>query len=174
MTVALLMNYLARVSEKEGFRIVEYSLQSNHIHMIVEAEDERALSRAMNGILSGMARLLNRHWGRKGKVFEDRYHAELVRTPTQCRNTLCYVLANARKHGSRSLGPSLEGEGADPFSTAPWFPFHSPDDAPLAQPAKPKPAAFPKSWLLRSGWRKGGTITVQDHPRLPKPQHPSA
>ncbi len=178
LTVALLMNYLAQVAGKEGFRIVEYSIQGNHIHMIVEAQDDSVLSRAMNGILSGMARLLNRHWKRRGKVFVDRYDAVPVSSPTQCRNTLVYVLANARKHGSRSLGPSLhtslEGEGADPCSTVPWFPFDPPDDHPLAQPGKPKPASSPKSWLLSNGWRKGGTITARDHPCLPKSQHRSA
>ena len=71
-TIARLMALLARLCEREGFCIVEFSIQCNHIHLLCEAEDQASLSSAMNGILSSMARTLNRHWGRKGRVFEDR------------------------------------------------------------------------------------------------------
>jgi len=157
-TVVVLMNYLARMGKKEGFRVVEYSIQGNHIHLICEAVDDVALSRAMNGLLSGIARTLNRHWGRRGKVFEDRYHVELLETPTQCRYALRYVLHNAKKHGSRS-----PRSGADPCSTAPWFPFTS-----TTNPrSDSKPAAAPRTWLLQEGWRRSGPIHLHDHPRLP-------
>ena len=112
------MDYIVRICAREGFRIVEFSIQVNHIHLICEADSQAVLSRAMNGILSGMARTLNRHWERRGKVFADRYHAEPIHKPTQCRNALRYVLFNAKKHGSRPLDSE-----ADPCSTAPWFTF---------------------------------------------------
>jgi len=161
-TVAMLFNYLLRRCEREGFRIVEFSVQGNHIHMLCEADSKEALSRAMNGILCGMARQLNKHWGRRGKVFADRYHAEMVTTPTQCRRALIYVLANIFKHGGRA-----EGSKIDTFSTAPWFPF---DDQQHEHPLKKrrKPAAEPKTWLLRTGWRKAGPITRRHHPRTPR------
>jgi len=157
--VAMLFNYLLRGCEREGFRIVEFSVQGNHIHMLCEADSKEALSRAMNGILCGMARQLNKHWGRKGKVFADRYHAETITTPTHCRHALIYVLANVFKHGGRAEGPKI-----DTFSTAAWFPF---DDQQHEHPLKQrrKPAAEPKTWLLRTGWRKAGLITRLHHPR---------
>jgi len=161
-TVALLFNYLARKIEREGFRIVEFSIQSNHIHLLCEADNQETLSRAMNGIHSGMARRLNRHWNRTGKVFADRYHAEAISTPTQCHNALIYVLANAKKHGSRA-----PDSGIDPCSTAAWFPFDS-DDPPHPLTHHPKPAAQPKTWLLRDGWRKIGPLTPHDRPHIPK------
>ena len=157
-TVALLMNYLARVCEKAGFRLVEYSIQGTHIHMICEADDHEALAKAMNGLLSGMARKLNRHWSRKGKVFEDRYHSEIIETPTQCRNALRYVLHNAVKHGAHD-----PRSGADPYSTAPWFPFSSSPNQRTAN----KPAAAPATWLLREGYLRKGPIHLHDHPRSP-------
>ncbi len=160
-TVVLLFNDLARICEREGFRIVEFSIQGTHIHMLCEADDDAALSRAMNGILSSLARSLNKYWKRRGKVFADRYHSETINTPTQCHNALIYVLANAKKHGARPLD-----SGIDPCSTGPWFPFEtSAPNHPLRRHAKP--AASPQSWLLRSGWRKRGPITPQAHPRLP-------
>src|SRR5262245_48647688 len=43
-----------------AFRVIEYSVQSNHLHAIVEAHDERALSRGMNGLATRGAGRLNR------------------------------------------------------------------------------------------------------------------
>jgi putative transposase len=157
-TARLVMDYLAGHCEKMGFRVVEYSIQGNHVHLVCEATDNEALSKAMNGLLSGLARVLNRHWGRRGKVFEDRYHVEILETPRQCRNALLYVLHNAKKHGSRA-----PRSGADPYSTAPWFPFTSC----ASHRTDAKPAAHPRTWLLKEGWRKGGPIHLHDHPRLP-------
>lgn len=114
------MNLLRKHSEKDGFRIVEFSIQGNHIHLLCEAESKSALSRAMNSLQTALARNLNCQLHRRGKVFADRYHAQSIQTPTQCRHALLYVLANAKKH--RALHPDVD---IDPFSTAPWFPFQS-------------------------------------------------
>src|SRR5262245_59438547 len=104
-------------SEGESFRAVEYSVQTNHLHLIVEVSSERALSSAMNGLASRIARALNKLWRRSGRVFADRYHARALETPREVRNALAYVLLNARKHGAwlasrpdpYSSGPSFEG-----------------------------------------------------------------
>ena len=162
-TVAIVMAYLARSCEKSGFRLVEYSIQGNHLHLICEAVSNEALSKATNGLLSGLARMLNRHWGRRGQVFEDRYHVEIIETPTQCRNALLYVLHNAKKHGARS-----PRSGADPCSTAPWFPFASWTNIRSDR----KPAAKPRTWLLKHGYRRarGGNIHLHDHPLMPTKQ----
>src|SRR6185312_10223813 len=36
-------------SDRFGFRLVHYSVQGNHVHLLVEARDEKSLSRGMNG-----------------------------------------------------------------------------------------------------------------------------
>ena len=81
-----------------GFRLVHYSVQGNHLHLLVEAQDEKALSRGMNGMGVRVAKGLNRVMGRAGKVLEDRYHAHILRTPTEARRARAYLLQNARKH----------------------------------------------------------------------------
>ena len=81
-----------------GFRLVHYSVQGNHVHLLVEADDERALSRGMNGMGVRVAKGLNRVMGRHGKVLGDRYHARILRTPTEVRRVRDYLLQNARKH----------------------------------------------------------------------------
>jgi len=96
-------------SERFGFRLVHYSVQGNHLHLLVEAQDERALSRGMNGLGVRVARRLNRVLGRKGKVLEERYHGHVLRTPTEVKRARSYLLGNAYKH--------IRLLGADPYAS---------------------------------------------------------
>src|SRR5690348_974858 len=89
---------LVASSARFGTGIVHFSVQADHIHLIVEARDRRCLSRAMKGFEVRVARRLNALAGRRGRVFADRYHAHQLETPTEARRALIYVLGNAAKH----------------------------------------------------------------------------
>src|SRR5690606_23886728 len=69
--------------ERFGMRLCVWSLQDDHIHLIVEAEDATALTRGMKGLAVRSARTLNRLWNRKGRVFDERFHMRQLRTPRQ-------------------------------------------------------------------------------------------
>jgi hypothetical protein len=97
-----------------GFRICQFSIQGNHIHLICEASDITQLARGIGGFSVRVARGLNRYLGRTGAVFDDRYHLEILTTPTRTRHALCYVLQNARRHGE-PIDPRFGG--MDPFSS---------------------------------------------------------
>jgi len=78
----------------------------NHIHLLVEASDEVRLARGMQGLGVRIAVRMNRMMGRAGRVVGDRYHARILRTPTEVRGVRRYLLTNAEKHyGVR--GPDL-------------------------------------------------------------------
>jgi putative transposase len=151
------------------FRICQFSIQGNHIHMICEASDNTALARGIQGWSVRVARGLNRFWGRAGSVFDDRYHVEILTTPSQTRNALCYVLQNARRHEER-IDPTYGG--MDPFSSAWWFEgwrdarwktgLAPPDTRTVAEPA---------TWLLRVGWMKSpfGLIAIDEVPKARRP-----
>jgi putative transposase len=66
--------------------------------MIVEARDRQALSRGMKGLGVRIAKAVNRVMGRKGNVVPDRYHARILRTPTEVRRARSYVLTNGQRH----------------------------------------------------------------------------
>lgn len=121
-----------------AFRVVHYTTLGNHIHLLCEADGERALSLGMQGLCIRLARRLNRNWKRTGRVFDDHYHAHLLRNPTEARNALSYVFHNARKHGAHTRAEP------DPFSSARWF-LDRATHGPL-------PAA--RTWLLREGWKR--------------------
>jgi REP-associated tyrosine transposase len=97
-----------------GFRLVHYSVMGNHIHLLAEARGKQALARGMKGLGVRVARGLNRLMQRRGRVLGDRYHARILRSPTEVRRVRSYLANNARRHYGR-VGP-------DPFaSQAPLF-----------------------------------------------------
>jgi len=109
-----------------GFRLIHYSVQGNQVHFIVEAEGTRELSRGMQGLNVRMAVALNRLMKRRGKVFDDRYHAVILRTPMQTAHALRYVLNNRQRHA-----PGRYAAG--------WrYPFASAE----------APIVAPRTWLL--------------------------
>ena len=159
---------------RDRFRIVHISLQRNHVHLLVEAEHKAALARGMQGFTISAARHINTALGdgkrrRCGKVFADRYHLTVIKTPTQARRALGYVLGNWRHHGEDRAGlPSTWL--VDPFSSAISFPDWAELEGqpwmwPIRETYDPLMVRRPQSWLLREGWKVGGhRISARDVP----------
>src|SRR3954452_20592176 len=91
------------------FRLIHFSVQGNHLHMIVEAPDAESLGRAMKGLEVRMARALNSVMRRRGPVFADRYHAHLLTSPREAANAIRYVLENRVVHAMRNGDPAPSG-----------------------------------------------------------------
>lgn len=146
---------------RDGFRLCQFSIQGNHIHLIVEADTAEALSRGMHAWEIRVARAINRMQARTGRVFPDRYHAVPLKSARQVRHALCYVLQNARRHGL-----SVPAGSPDPFSSAWWFTgwAHERWRAGLKPPTEGASVAAPEGWLLKSGWRRWGAIGVDEVP----------
>ncbi len=164
----ILRRAFVRSCNHDGFRICQFSIQGNHIHLICEAKSRAALSRGVQGWKIRVTKGLNQPWHRRGTVFDDRYHLEIMKCPRQVRNGICYVMQNARRHGQPL--PAWAG-GVDPFSSA-WY-FHGwrddrwrrglappPDDPDAPGP----PVAEPRTWLLAVGWRHRGLLAVDEVP----------
>jgi REP element-mobilizing transposase RayT len=84
---------LARVS-RAWLRLLHFSVQSDHVHLLVEAHDKVSLSRGIGGLAIRLARSINRQLGRRGRVWADRYHARPLPTPREVRHAIVYVLTN--------------------------------------------------------------------------------
>ena len=137
-----------------SFRVVQFSVQTNHVHLIVEAHDKESLSRGMRGLNTRLARAVNRVLGVHGRVWGERYHAHALRTPREVRNAIVYVLMNAKKHGVRL-------SGIDRFSSAQWFDGFAHRAPSSAEP----PTVVARTWLGGVGWRTHGLIRVDERPR---------
>src|SRR5688572_11415111 len=151
----------ARKNPREGFRVVHFSVQGNHMHLIVEAKDAKTLGRGMQGLSIRIARGVNRLLRRSGKVFSDRYHRHDLKSPRETRNALAYVLLNHRKHAFER-GERCERGWTDPCSSAEFFDgwshrrrFISPDD-------DDAPVAAPKTWMLTKGWQLHSRLISPD------------
>jgi REP element-mobilizing transposase RayT len=145
-----------KACDRFGTRIVEFSVQSDHVHLVVETKHGSALSRAMQGLAVRLARKLNASLGRRGRVFADRFHHRVLATPRQVRSALGYVLCNARKY---RVAPHLAG-WLDPLSSAPAFDGWR---CASGEPAE-RSTSRPRTWLLRVGWRRGGLLEPDHTP----------
>jgi REP element-mobilizing transposase RayT len=114
---AVIHRALEAARRRPDARVVHFSVQGNHVHLIVEAEGSRALANAVRALSIRLARGLNRMMGRSGSVFADRYHAHVLRTPAEVRNALRYVVGNFASHAARRGKPPRSG-WVDPFSSA--------------------------------------------------------
>jgi REP element-mobilizing transposase RayT len=151
--------------ERDGFRLCHFGVQSNHLHLVCEGPDARVLGRGIQALEIRVARAVNRALGLSGRVFADRYHARALKTPTEVRNALRYVLANRRHH---ACGP-LASEWFDPASSAVWFdgwkeplPMHEPWMRELL--TEEVAVAEAHTWLLTTGWRLRGLLSIREAP----------
>jgi hypothetical protein len=145
----------------ERFRIVQVSIQHNHVHLVVEARNKRELGRGLQGFAISCARQINRRLGRRGSVFADRYHARALGSPREVRNALSYVLNNWRHHGEHD-------RGFDPYSSARAFDGWAIAWRPRIAPGvELLPTAVARSWLLATGWRRHRLISPTETPGRP-------
>ncbi len=166
---------LITVGKLDDFRVVQFSVQRTHIHLICEAAGRRALGRGMQAFGISAAKHINAlirdaaGRRRRGPVFPDRYHVCILATPTQVRNCLRYVLNNWRHHGE-DRGERARTWTLDPFSSAVTFEGWKQREARggrfVQPPAYVTPLVWsPSTWLLSVGWRKaGGWISAFDTP----------
>ncbi len=179
--------------DPERFRIVHFSVQRDHVHLIVEAADKRALSSGMRSVAIRIARYVNDLLSRRGPLWSGRWHGRALTSPRAVRNAIVYVVANFRKHAPRALRPGL-----DPYSSAAafdgfreWSPasgtpppfaveaawgvgwWHQ--DAGLShwdalvatgpiRIARAAAVGSSRTWLGRVGWRKRGLIGISEPP----------
>ena len=176
-------------NESGAFRIVHVSIQRNHVHLLVEADHKMALSRGMQSFQISAAKHLNRavsiakvHVGertagwmkramanrRRGTVFPDRFHQEIITSRKQARHTLAYVLNNWRKH-REDRGDLQRTWNVDPYSTGALFDGWKEREGAIVlwrwpETYEPLAVYLPKSWLLREGWRMYGLIGFRHVP----------
>jgi len=140
---------------KDVLRIIHFSVQVNHIHLMVEADDRRSLTLGVRGFSIRAARALNRRLGRRGAVWGDRYYARPLKSPRQVRHGLVYVLMNFKKHIPRA-------RGLDPCSSAPWFDGFLAGNRLVS--SEKSPVELPRTWLAAVGWRRYGLIQLHEAP----------
>ena len=154
---------LRQACERDDFRVVHYSVQHDHVHLIVEAAEKDALGRGMKAVAARLARAVHRVFGRSGRVLAGRYHVRVLKSPREVRNAIAYVLLNARKHwhDRRGQAPPVRIDAA---SSGRWFGGWRRDAPADTESSEPREVAAARSWLLRTGWKKCGLIDPAEVP----------
>ncbi|HTA92698.1 MAG TPA: transposase [Polyangiaceae bacterium] len=163
---------------RADFRVVQFSVQSDHLHLIVEASNKESLSRGMQGLAIRVAKAVNQLVARRGKVWADRFFSRALPSPRAVKNALAYVLNNFRHHAATRLRGASRVGRIDPYSSAPYFrgfselrgcapnEFRRSQSLPLVPPGVPPPeqredmpVVESKTWLAKGGWRRAGSIS---------------
>ena len=163
------------MTSQPAFRIVHFSLQNTHIHLICEANDKRVLAKGMQAFQISAARHLNAAISRRrrkkhsGTVFTDRYHAEPLASVRQVRNAIAYVLNNWRRHHADepSVFQLFRGR-LDPYASglafAGWRESVPEREQVYPPDYEPPPTREPTTWLLGQGWTRATSISMFEVP----------
>jgi REP element-mobilizing transposase RayT len=143
-----------KAANSADFRIIHFSVQTDHVHLIVEARDKLTLEWGIRGLVIRMARAINRALIRTGPVWGDRYHTHELETPREVHHAIRYVLLNHKKHG-------WTDHRIDDCSSAPWFTGFR---EPVPHTLDPPFTRAPQTWLARKGWKVHGLISLDDGP----------
>jgi len=145
-------------ASKPFFRVVHFSVQTDHVHLLVEADGRLALTRGAQGLAIRCARAINRAVHRRGRVWQHRYHAHYLRSPREVRAAYVYVLLNFRKH-------LRAAPGIDPCSSGRWFDGWARPPPPQHR-HESRPVVSARTWLASRGWRRaGGPIDWSESPQ---------
>lgn len=149
-----------RATRREDFRIVEFSVQDDHLHALVEADCKKSLGCGIKSLVARITKRVKKTLGiRRVKMWADRYHRRDLTSPRQVRNALVYVLANFKKHLRIASGaPRIDLRSSSQSFTG-WI-----QSRPL--PEAPSPVEPPRTWLVRVGWKKHGLIHPGEAPRF--------
>ena len=147
---------------KDAFRVLHFSIQANHVHLVIEADTEHAegyvpLRAGISGFEIAFARRLNMMLGRKGKVWADRYHRHDLKTPKETWFGLAYVFDNYTHHGEKSYGEGV----VDVYSSACMFDGWAGDHfVPIEDDRWRWPICRAHTWLARTGYLVHGKLTI--------------
>ncbi|HEX7488424.1 MAG TPA: transposase [Anaeromyxobacteraceae bacterium] len=156
---------LRGIQPRPDFRVVHFSVQGNHLHLLVEAHGAGSLGAGLKALTGRISKGLNGMMAKRGAVFSDRYHARVLKTPREVRNALAYVLLNHRSHMARLGQATSDRVEADPYSSAVAFDGWSSGALGVtAASAMVLPVVAARTWLLSTGWRRHRLLSLDETP----------
>ena len=149
---------------RHGFRVVHYSIQRDHLHLLIEAQNNRSIACGMKSVGARIGKLANRLFQRSGKVLDGRYHLRPLRTPLEVRRALRYVLLNHRHHAAQRRNSRIHRRAARHRIRR--VPGAGSTAGSRYRPSEPegREVAPARTWLLQTGWRRHGLIDLADVP----------
>lgn len=86
-----------------GLKIIHYTLEYDHVHLLVEADSKAELGSGMQSFGITFSKGINKLKKAKGQVYKTRYHLRKLKTPAEVKNVIQYILGNSVKHKTSSF-----------------------------------------------------------------------
>lgn len=87
-------------ARRKGVRVIHYTLEYNHVHLLVEASNNLLLSKAMQSFGITFAKYINKVKRINGDVYKQRHHLRKINGPLDLKHVLHYIFYNGVKHKS--------------------------------------------------------------------------
>ncbi|MGE4132722.1 MAG: hypothetical protein AB7F86_13850 [Bdellovibrionales bacterium] len=164
--VLALFRRAAARSKNFGLRVIHFSIQSNHLHLIVECKNNEALKRGTRSLAASIGKGVRNLTGSRGSVFAGRFDLKVLTGPTMVRNAMAYVLQNYSKHAK--LLNHIDRYSSAPYFSA-WRRLLGARAGPILEDASRKDSSQmfrcenhslpdflspPRSWLAKEGWMR--------------------
>jgi REP element-mobilizing transposase RayT len=95
-------HWLFQSRKRYGLSVLNYIATSNHIHLLLMANEDTAIARALQLVAGRTAQEYNQRKGRKGAFWEDRYFATAICTDSHLARCLVYIDLNMVRAGAVS------------------------------------------------------------------------
>jgi REP element-mobilizing transposase RayT len=89
---------LTKATRERDWRCLAYCLMGNHFHLLIRTP-EPTLSAGMRDLNGQYARAFNRRHGRRGHLFEERYHSSRILRESHLREAVRYIAMNPVRAG---------------------------------------------------------------------------
>lgn len=97
-TVLILLKRAILNARKQGLRIIHFSLEYDHVHLLVEAADNLVLGKGMQAFGVTLSKAINRLKKLNGEVYKHRYHFRKITSTRELKVVMNYIFSNGMKH----------------------------------------------------------------------------
>jgi REP-associated tyrosine transposase len=95
----LYLRWLFEAKKRFGLCVLNYTVTSNHVHLLVKDTGKAVIPRSLQLIAGRTAQAYNARKGRSGAFCEDRYHATAIEADTHLHRCLTYIDLNIVRAG---------------------------------------------------------------------------
>lgn len=93
-----ILHHAIKRARLKKLKVLHYSLEYNHVHLLVEARDNQIIHQGMQAFGISFAKAINKIKFLKGRVYKNRYHFRKITSLRDYKNVLLYIFRNGIKH----------------------------------------------------------------------------
>ena len=143
-----------RKAKAKGLAVTQFSIESNHIHMLIEVKSNDTLKRGLLSLQGCVTWGLRRVFKYFGEVFVDRFHLHAIKSPREMKHALGYVIFNHAKHCGIAWFRDVYSSG---FAQHEFAANVRQTRAPKWQSEIESVMSQATSWLQQTGWKRAVT-----------------